>query len=169
MQISIQQENKNLPELRKISGFNAYIEGWALYSEQLAGTDMDMYATDPFGKIGYLHDALFRACRLVVDTGMHHKKWSREQALDYMVATEGADQAGAVSEIERYVVWPGQALGYKIGMLRIQQLRREAEAAYGDRFDIREFHDRLLRISASALPVIERDMRAWIAEAGTAP
>jgi len=97
---------------------------------------------------------------------MHAKQWSREQAIDYVIATEGADRGEAVSEVERYVVWPGQALGYKIGMLSIQQLRKEAEAAYGDRFDIREFHDRLLRISASALPVIERDMRAWIAEAG---
>ena len=104
-----------------------------------------MYAEDPIGNIGRLRDELHRAVRLVVYTGMHAKKWSREQAIDYMVATEGADQNGAVSEIERYVVWPGQALGYKIGMLKIQQLRKEAEAAYGDQFDIREFHDAVLK------------------------
>ena len=124
-----------------------------------------MYADDPIGNIGRLRDERHRAVWLVVDTGMHAKKWSREEALDYMVATEGAGPDGAVSEIERYVVWPGQGLGYKIGMIRIQQLRKEAEAAFGDEFDIREFHDRLLAISASALRVIERDMRAWIAGA----
>ncbi len=165
MAIAIDQD---APFLAKSFNSNAAAEGWALYAEALA-SEMGMYADDPIGDIGRLRDELHRAVRLVVDTGMHAKKWSREQAIDYFIATEGADRGNAVSEIERYVVWPGQALGYKIGMLRIQQLRKEAEAAYGDRFDIREFHDRLLRISASALPVIERDMRAWIAEAGTAP
>ena len=165
MAISIDQD---APFLAKSFNSNSAAEGWALYAEALAA-EMGMYADDPIGDIGRLRDELHRAVRLVVDTGMHAKKWSREQAIDYMVATEGADQGSAVSEIERYVVWPGQALGYKIGMLRIQQLRKEAEAAYGPRFDIREFHDRLLRISASALPVIERDMRAWIAEAESAP
>lgn len=161
MAIAIDQD---APFIAKSFYSNSASEGWALYAEALAA-EMGMYADDPIGNIGRLRDELHRAVRLVVDTGMHAKKWSREQALEYMVATEGADQNGAVSEIERYVVWPGQALGYKIGMLRIQQLRKEAEAAYGDQFDIREFHDRLLAISSSALPVIEREMRAWIAEA----
>lgn len=142
-------------------------EGWALYAEALAA-EMGLYADDPFGDIGRLRDELHRAIRLVVDTGMHAKKWSREEAIDYMVATEGNARSGAESEIERYAVWPGQALGYKIGMLKIQELRRDAEAAFGDSFDIRQFHDRLLAISSSALPVIETEMRAWIATAPAA-
>ncbi|MGB0133431.1 DUF885 domain-containing protein [Dokdonella sp.] len=162
MAIAIDQD---APFIAKSFYSNSAGEGWALYAEALAA-EMGMYADDPIGDIGRLRDELHRAVRLVVDTGMHARKWSREEAIDYMVATEGADQGSAVSEIERYVVWPGQALGYKIGMLRIQQLRKEAEAAYGDQFDIREFHDRLLAISASALPVIESEMRAWIAKAG---
>jgi uncharacterized protein (DUF885 family) len=136
-------------------------EGWALYAEALA-EEMGLYADDPIGDIGRLRDELHRAIRLVVDTGMHAKRWSREQAIDYMLATEGNSRGEAESEIERYVVWPGQALGYKIGMLKIQELRRDAEAAFGEDFDIRAFHDRLLAISSSALPVIESEMRAWI-------
>jgi uncharacterized protein (DUF885 family) len=167
MQVAIAID-QDAPFLAKSFNSNAAAEGWALYAEALAA-EMGMYADDPIGDIGRLRDELHRAVRLVVDTGMHAKQWSREKAIDYVVAVEGADRNGAVSEVERYVVWPGQALGYKIGMLRIQQLRKEAEVAYGDRFDIREFHDRLLRISASALPVIERDMRAWIAEADASP
>ncbi|MEZ5463604.1 DUF885 family protein, partial [Dokdonella sp.] len=146
MAIAIDQD---APFIAKSFYSNAAGEGWALYAEALAA-EMGLYAEDPIGDIGRLRDELHRAVRLVVDTGMHAKKWSREQALEYMIANEGADQEGAVSEIERYVVWPGQALGYKIGMLKIQQLRKEAEAAYGDQFDIREFHDRLLAISSSA-------------------
>ncbi|MBL0164138.1 MAG: DUF885 domain-containing protein [Xanthomonadales bacterium] len=161
MAIAIDQDT---PFIAKSFYSNSAGEGWALYAEALAA-EMGMYDDDPIGNIGRLRDELHRAVRLVVDTGMHAQKWSREKAIDYMIATEGADQNGAVSEIERYVVWPGQALGYKIGMLKIQQLRKEAEAAYGDKFDIRQFHDHLLAISASALPVIERDMRAWIAKA----
>jgi uncharacterized protein (DUF885 family) len=153
MQISIQQENKNLPELRKISGFNAYIEGWALYAEQLAGTDMGMYDTDPFGKIGYLHDALFRACRLVVDTGMHHKKWSREQAMDYMNTYLGDPNE---TEIERYCVWPGQALGYMIGKIKWLDLRAKMTAKAGAAFDIKKFHDTGLLAGAVPLAVLEQ-------------
>lgn len=155
------------PFIAKSFYSNATGEGWALYAEALAA-EMGLYADDPFGDLGRLRDELHRAVRLVVDTGMHAKKWSREQAIDYMAATEGVERSGAVSEIERYVVWPGQALGYKIGMLKIQQLRRDAELALGDEFDIRQFHDRLLAISASALPVIEQEMRAWIATVGSA-
>ncbi len=152
------------PFLAKSFNSNSAAEGWALYAEALAA-EMGMYKDDPFGDLGRLRDELHRAIRLVVDTGMHARKWSREKAIDYMVATEGVDPASAESEIERYVVWPGQALGYKIGMLRIQQLRREAQAAYGEKFDIRQFHDHLLAIASSALPVIEEEMRAWIAKA----
>lgn len=160
MAIAIDQ---NVPFIAKTFASNPSAEGWALYAEVLAA-EMGMYKDDPFGDLGRLQDELHRAVRLVVDTGMHAKKWSREQAIDYMMTTEGADPGNAESEIERYVVWPGQALGYKIGMLKLQQLRKEAEAAYGDQFDIREFHDRLLVIASSALPVIEQEMRAWIAK-----
>ena len=162
MAIAIDQ---SMPFLAKSFASNAAAEGWALYAEALAA-EMGLYADDPFGNLGRLRDELHRAVRLVVDTGMHAKKWSREQAIDYMVATEGVEAGAAESEVERYVVWPGQALGYKIGMLKLQQLRRDAEAAFGDKFDIREFHDRLLRIQSSALPVIEQEMRGWIDEAG---
>ncbi|MGA9658437.1 MAG: DUF885 family protein, partial [Asticcacaulis sp.] len=153
LQISIQQENKDLPELRKISGFNAYIEGWALYAEQLAATDMDMYAGDPFGYIGYLHDAMFRACRLVVDTGMHHKRWSREQAMQFMQTYLGDPNE---TEVERYVVWPGQALGYMVGKLKWLELRGKAQTKAGAGFDIRKFHDTGLLCAPVPLAVLEQ-------------
>ncbi|MEO6155163.1 MAG: DUF885 domain-containing protein, partial [Thermomonas sp.] len=165
MAIAIDQD---VPFIAKTFASNPAAEGWALYAEALA-VEMGMYKDDPFGDLGRLRAELHRAVRLVVDTGMHARKWSREKAIDYVVATEGADPGDAESEVERYVVWPGQALGYKIGMLKLQQLRKEAEAALGDRFDIREFHDRLLAIASSALPVIEQEMRAWIAKAKTTP
>lgn len=161
MAIAIDQ---HVPFIAKTFASNSSAEGWALYAEALAA-EMGMYKDDPFGDLGRLQDELHRAVRLVVDTGMHAKKWRREQAIDYMITTEGADPGNAESEVERYVVWPGQALGYKIGMLKLQQLRKEAEAAYGNKFDIREFHDHLLTIASSALPVIEQEMRAWIAKA----
>lgn len=147
---------------------NPATEGWALYAEGLAA-EMGLYADDPFDDLGRLQDEIHRAIRLVVDTGMHAMKWSREEAIDYMVANEGVEFSYAVSEIERYVVWPGQALGYKIGMLKIQELRRNAEVAFGDSFDVREFHDRILGVSSSALPVIEDEISAWISEADNDP
>ena len=153
MQISIQQENKNLPELRKISGFNSYVEGWALYAEQLAGTDMGMYDNDPFGKVGYLHDAMFRACRLVVDTGMHSKKWSREQAMQFMETYTGDLNE---TEIERYCVWPGQALGYMVGKIKWLDLRAKMMAKQGTAFDIKKFHDTGLLAGAVPLAVLEQ-------------
>ena len=116
---------------------NAAGEGWALYAEQLAA-EMGMYDDDPYGDLGRLQAELHRAVRLVVDTGMHAMKWSREQAIDYMVDTEGVEESTAVTEVERYAVWPGQALGYKLGMLKILELREEAQQQLGDRFDIRE-------------------------------
>ncbi|MFT3997829.1 MAG: DUF885 family protein [Asticcacaulis sp.] len=160
MQISIQQENKNLPMLRQISGFNAYIEGWALYSEEVAAKDMGMYADDPYGYIGYLHDALFRACRLVVDTGMHHKRWSREQAMAFMDANLGDPNE---TEIERYCVWPGQALGYMIGKIKWLELRAAMQAKLGAKFDIRRFHDTGLLAGAVPLAVLETVYTEWAA------
>lgn len=162
MQVAIAID-QDIPFIAKALFSNPSGEGWALYSEALAA-EMGLYASDPFGDLGRLQAEMHRAVRLVVDTGMHEMKWSREQAIDYMMANEGAERSYVTSEIERYAVWPGQALGYKLGMLKIQALRREAEAALGTAFDIRAFHDRVLRVSSSALPVIEADVRQWIGE-----
>ncbi|NWG71869.1 MAG: DUF885 domain-containing protein [Parvularculaceae bacterium] len=153
---------EDAPLLMAVMSSNAFGEGWALYAEKLA-KEMDLYAGDPYGDLGRLQDELHRAVRLVVDTGMHAKKWSREQAIDYVAKTEGVHPSEAVSEVERYVVWPGQALGYKIGMLRIEALRAEAEAALGDKFDIRAFHDEVLKYGAVPLPVFEANIRRWAA------
>ncbi|ESQ82122.1 hypothetical protein AEAC466_18465 [Asticcacaulis sp. AC466] len=152
LQGTIQQETQGLPMLRKLSSFNAYVEGWALYAEQLAG-EMGLYDSDPAGRIGYLHDALFRAVRLVVDTGMHDMGWSREQAITYMVDTAGKAPGEAAAEIERYCVWPGQALGYMVGKLEWLKLRDAARAKPG--FDIKRFHDIGLLCGAVPLDVLD--------------
>jgi uncharacterized protein (DUF885 family) len=161
LQISIAQET-DLPLLRKVNGFNAYQEGWALYAEQLAD-EMGMYEGDPWGKIGQLHDAMFRGVRLVVDTGMHAKKWSREQAVKYYVDTLGDQEASAVTEIERYCVWPGQACSYMVGKLTILRLRDKARTALGAGFDIRKFHDAVLLSGALPLEVLEKVVDNYIA------
>ncbi len=147
---------------------NAFGEGWALYAEALA-KEMGLYDDDPFGDLGRLQDELHRAVRLVVDTGMHALRWSRDEAIRYMVETEGAHPAEAEAEIDRYAVWPGQALGYKIGMLEIQKLRAEAERRLGERFDIREFHDELLRDGGVPLQVLEEKVERWVREAAARP
>ena len=158
VQGSIANEAQGLPMLRKLSYFNAYIEGWALYAEQLAG-EMGMYDTDPWGRIGYLHDALFRGVRLVVDTGMHAMGWSREQAIAYMVDVCGDTEDGARSEIERYCAWPGQALGYMVGKLTWLKVRDAVKAKQGAGFDIRAFHDAGLLCGAVPLSVLENVYR----------
>jgi uncharacterized protein (DUF885 family) len=163
LQISISQESP-LPLIRKVGGFNAYQEGWALYSEQLAD-EMGMYEGDPWGKIGQLHDSMFRGVRLVVDSGMHAKKWSREQAVKYYVDTLGDQEASAVTEIERYCVWPGQACGYMVGKLTILKLRDKAKAAMGARFDIRKFHDTVLLSGPLPLDVLTSVVDRYIAGA----
>jgi uncharacterized protein (DUF885 family) len=160
-QIALQQEAP-LPLIRQLGGFSAYVEGWALYAEQLAD-EMGLYAKDPFGKIGYLQSALFRACRLVVDTGMHHKRWSREKAIDWMATTDGDVVSGVTTEIERYCVWPGQACSYKVGQTVWSKLRSEAKEALGERFDIRQFHDIGLQAGAMPLTVLERVIRDYVA------
>ena len=124
-----------------------------------------MYDDDPYGDLGRLQAELHRAVRLVVDTGMHAKKWSREQAIEYMIDAEGVEEGTAVSEVERYAVWPGQALGYKLGMLKILELREEAREALGDDFDIRAFNDTVLRVASTPLPYIEATVREWIRQA----
>ncbi len=156
--IGMEQES---PILQTVLYSNAFGEGWGLYAEALA-KEMGLYDDDPYGDLGRLQDELHRAIRLVVDTGMHSLKWSREEAIRYMVETEGAHPSEAEAEIDRYIVWPGQALGYKIGMLRIQGLRAEAEAAMGERFDIRRFHDEVLRNDAVPLDVLSANIERWM-------
>jgi uncharacterized protein (DUF885 family) len=151
----------DIPMLSNAIYSNAIGEGWGLYAEALA-KEMGLYENDPFGDLGRLQAEIYRAMRLVVDTGMHTMKWSREECIDYMIATTGVGMDEAVQEIERYAATPAQALGYKVGMMSIQQLRQEAETALGDSFDIREFHDLALEAGSSALPVMEDEIRAWI-------
>jgi len=165
LQLSISNEAKGLPMIRKIIGFSGYTEGWALYSEQLA-VEMGIYKTDPRGHIGMLHDALFRAVRLVVDTGMHYKKWSREQAVKYMAETMGDEESGAITEIERYVVWPGQACSYMIGKIVWLRARAKAQKALGKKFDIREFHDAGLLSGMTPLTTLERVIDDYIVSKG---
>jgi uncharacterized protein (DUF885 family) len=156
--------DQDVPPLVTAIWSNAAGEGWALYSEQLAA-EMGMYDGDPYGDLGRLQAELHRAVRLVVDTGMHAKKWSREQAIEYMVEAEGVEEGTAVSEVERYAVWPGQALGYKLGMLKILELREEAQQELGDSFDIRAFNDMVLHVASTPLPYIEATVRDWIRQA----
>jgi uncharacterized protein (DUF885 family) len=162
LQLSIQQET-NLPLIRKVSFFSAYLEGWALYSEQLAD-EMGMYDGDPWGRIGYMHDAMFRGVRLVVDSGLHAMKWSREQAVKYYTDSLGDPKASAITEVERYCVWPGQACAYMLGKLEILKLREKAKAALGTKFDIRQFHDAVLLGGAMPLAILDRRIDNYIAE-----
>jgi uncharacterized protein (DUF885 family) len=161
-QLSAQQLIKDVPLLRKVLPFSAFSEGWALYAERVAKTDMGLYESDPFGDLGRLQAEMFRAVRLVVDTGMHAKQWTREQAIDYMVAKTGMTDAEVTREIERYVVWPGQATSYKVGQLALLRLRQEAEQALGEKFDLREFHEVVLMNGAMPLAVVEETVRQWI-------
>jgi uncharacterized protein (DUF885 family) len=164
MQISIQMEAQGLPSLRKIGGFSAYSEGWALYSE-LVAAEMGMYANDKPGYIGYLQSALFRAIRLVVDTGMHSKRWTREEAVAYFVATNGDAESSSITEVERYCVWPGQALSYMMGKIQFMKIRDMAKAELKDRFDIKSFHDRGLTCGPVPLAVLETVYKEWLAGA----
>ena len=152
---------QDIPPIVQAIWSNSAGEGWALYAERLAA-EMGMYEGDSFGDLGRLQAELHRAVRLVVDTGMHAKKWSRERAIEYMIDAEGVEESTAVSEVERYAVWPGQALGYKLGMLKILELRAEAQERLGDSFDIREFNDTVLHVASTPLPYIEATVREWI-------
>ncbi len=155
--------NLDLPIARTMMPFTAYIEGWALYSERLAW-EMGLYKDDPYGDLGRLQGEMFRAVRLVVDTGMHYKRWSREQAIDYMVAKTGMSVSDVTSEIERYAVMPGQACAYKIGMMKILELREKAKAALGAKFDLKGFHTAVLENGPLPLTVLEQVVDAWIAK-----
>ncbi|WP_312220224.1 DUF885 family protein [Brevundimonas sp.] len=159
-QIALQQEKPDTPLLMKVMGFSAYSEGWGLYAEQLAD-EIGAYENDPFGQIGYLQSLMFRAARLVVDSGLHHKRWSREQGIRYMVDTLGDQESSIATEVERYCVWPGQASSYKVGHTTWVRLREDAKKRLGGRFDIKGFHDTGLNLGGVPLTVLERTMNAW--------
>jgi uncharacterized protein (DUF885 family) len=158
-------ESRSLPLIRSIlSGFNAYVEGWALYAEQL-GDEMGLYDDDPIGRLGYLQDQRFRACRLVVDTGLHAMRWTREQAIDYLVQTNGEARPAMESEVDRYCAWPGQACGYKIGHNEINKLRDQAKAALGPRFRLQSFDDVVVKTAGVPLTVLDGVVDRYIAGA----
>jgi uncharacterized protein (DUF885 family) len=157
LQIAIAQELQDIPEFRKHTGVTAYVEGWALYSERLAD-EMGLYSGD-LDRIGMLSFEAWRACRLVVDTGMHAMGWSRQQAIDFMLANSALAENNIVNEVDRYIAWPGQALAYKLGQLEILSLRAEAKQAAGDAFDIRKFHDVVLRNGAVSLTTLRQIVR----------
>ena len=162
LQIALAQELTGLPEFRRNGGFTAFIEGWGLYSERL-GYDMGLYE-DPYSRYGQLVYDMWRAVRLVVDTGIHYFGWSRQKAIDYFIANAAKSEADIINEIDRYIGWPGQALAYKIGQMKMLELRGEAETALGEDFDIRAFHDHMLGAGALPLDILESRMDTWLAE-----
>ncbi len=163
MQLSTAQSIQGLPYLRRFNFLPAYGEGWALYAEHLA-KDMGLYKDDPYGDLGRLQAELFRAVRLVVDTGMHAQHWSREKAIQYMQTTTGMAPSDVTAEVERYVVWPGQACAYKVGMKMILGLREQAKSELGPRFDLKQFHAVVLENGAMPLWLLQKNVDEWIAE-----
>jgi uncharacterized protein (DUF885 family) len=159
LQISLAQELENVPEFRKHIGYSAFDEGWALYSESL-GEEIGLYK-DPYSKFGQLSYEMWRAVRLVVDTGMHSMGWTRQQAIDFFHDNTGKTEQDITVEVDRYIVWPGQALAYKIGQMKIRELRAEAEKKLGAKFDVRKFHDAVLENGAVPLNVLEAHMKQW--------
>lgn len=162
-QVALNMEQTEIGLMRQNAPFNAYVEGWALYSE-LVAMEMGMYKDDEWGNLGRLQAELYRAVRLVVDTGLHHKRWTRQQAIDYFHNTTGTGLSDVTSEVERYMAWPGQALGYKLGMLKFVELRQTARDALGEKFDAKVFHDLILLKGARPMALVESDIEAWIAK-----
>jgi uncharacterized protein (DUF885 family) len=162
LQISIGEELQGVPEFRKFGSYTAFVEGWALYSERL-GKEVGFYQ-DPYSDFGRLEADMWRAIRLVVDTGVHSKHWTRDQVIDYFKAHSGMDDTNIQAETDRYIAWPGQALAYKVGQLKILELRDKAKKALGDKFDIRAFHDQVLDAGAVPLDVLEQRINDWLAQ-----
>ena len=160
LQISLAQEMENVPEWRHYDDYTAFVEGWGLYAESL-GDEIGLYK-DPYSKFGQLTYEMWRAVRLVVDTGLHAKGWTRQQAIDYFKANAGKAEHDIEVEVDRYIVWPGQALAYKIGELKLKELRAEAEKELGTKFDVRAFHDQVLGNGALPLDVLEKNVKAWM-------
>jgi uncharacterized protein (DUF885 family) len=162
LQISLAQELESVPEFRKQVGYSAFVEGWALYGESL-GEELGLY-TEPYSKFGQLSYEMWRAVRLVVDTGMHSMGWTRQQAIDFFLENTGKTDQDITVEVDRYIVWPGQALAYKLGQLKIRELRSETEKQLGAKFDVRKFHDAVLENGAVPLNILEAHMKKWLEE-----
>lgn len=167
LQIALAQELEGIPEFRRYGGYTAFVEGWGLYSERL-GYELGLYK-DPYSRFGQLTYDMWRAVRLVVDTGIHDQGWSRQKAIDFFAANAAKSMHDIENEIDRYIAWPGQALAYKIGQLRILELRKKAETELGDKFDLRDFHDTILGQGAVTLNVLDGIVEDWIAERRLAP
>jgi uncharacterized protein (DUF885 family) len=166
LQLAIQQELTDLPPLRRFGGFTVFVEGWGLYAESL-GQEVGFYE-DPYSEFGRLSYDAWRACRLVVDTGIHELGWTRNQAIEFMAQHTAMTRHNIETEVDRYITWPGQALAYKIGQLKIRELRSEAEQQLGERFDVRAFHDVVLGHGSVPLDVLQRQVRQYIDAQGGA-
>jgi uncharacterized protein (DUF885 family) len=166
LQLSLAQELEGLPDFRKNVGYSAFVEGWALYAESL-GEELGLYR-DPYSKFGQLSYEMWRAVRLVVDTGMHAMGWTREQAIQFFKDNTGKTDQDITVEVDRYIVWPGQALAYKLGQMKIRQLRTAAETQLGANFEVRKFHDAVLENGAVPLDILEQHVQQWLASASSA-
>lgn len=167
LQIALQQELTGVPSFRRFSGETAFVEGWALYSESL-GREVGFY-TDPYSEFGRLSFEMWRACRLVIDTGIHWKGWTRQQSIDYMAGNSALTLTNITNEVDRYIAWPGQALAYKTGQMKIRELRTHAERELGARFDVRKFHDMVLGSGSIPLAVLDENVKIWIAQQKALP